>query len=48
LFKYFYAEETDYEVIKKKLQEVKNKGYQSAYIVPYKEGVKISLSEALK
>jgi len=48
LFKYFYAEEADYEVIKKKLQEAKNKGYKSAYIVPYKEGVKISLSEALK
>jgi N-acetylmuramoyl-L-alanine amidase len=48
LYKYLFAEESDYELIKKRLQEAKLKGYTSAYIVAYKEGVKISVSEALK
>lgn len=48
LYKYLYAEETDYEQIKKRLEEAKKKGFTSAYLVAYKEGVKISISEALK
>jgi len=48
LYKYLYGEESDYELIKKRLQTAKDKGYTSAYIVAYKEGVKISVSEALK
>jgi N-acetylmuramoyl-L-alanine amidase len=48
LYKYLYAEETDYEQIKKRLEEAKKKGFTSAYLVAYKEGVKISVSEALK
>ena len=48
LYKYLYGEESDYELIKKRLQTAKDKGYISAYIVAYKEGVKISVSEALK
>ena len=48
LYKYFYAEETDFEQIKKRLEEAKKKGFSSAYVVAYKEGVKISVSEALK
>lgn len=35
LFKYFYGNETDYNVCKKKLEEAKNKGYTSAYIVSF-------------
>ena len=48
LYKYLYGEETDYEQIKKRLEEAKKKGFTSAYLVAYKEGVKISVSEALK
>ena len=48
LYKYLYGEDSDYELIKKRLQTAKDKGYTSAYIVAYKEGVKISVSEALK
>jgi N-acetylmuramoyl-L-alanine amidase len=48
LYKYFYAEETDFEQIKKRLEEAKKKGFSSAYVVAYKEGLKISVSEALK
>jgi len=48
LYKYLYGEETDYEQIKKLLEEAKKKGFTSAYLVAYKEGVKISVSEALK
>ena len=48
LYKYLYGEETDYEQIKKRLEEAKKKGFSSAYVVAYKEGVKISVSEALK
>ena len=48
LYKYLYAEETNYEQIKKRLEEAKKKGFTSAYVVAYKEGVKISVSEALK
>jgi N-acetylmuramoyl-L-alanine amidase len=48
LYKYLFGDESDYELIKKRLQEAKEKGYSSAYIVAYKEGVKISVSEALK
>ncbi|TXI67938.1 MAG: N-acetylmuramoyl-L-alanine amidase [Flavobacterium sp.] len=35
LYKYFYGEETDYNVCKKKLEEAKKKGYTSAYIVTF-------------
>lgn len=48
LYKYFYANETSYEVIKKRLEEAKAKGYNSAFIVAYKDGVKINLADAIK
>lgn len=48
LYKYFYAEETSYEEAKKRLQEAKDKGYGTAFLVAYKDGVKISVSEAIK
>jgi N-acetylmuramoyl-L-alanine amidase len=35
VYKYFYGEETDYAVCKKKLEEAKKKGYTSAYIVTF-------------
>ena len=48
LYKYFFSEETSYEVAKKRLEEAKSKGYDSAFIVAYKDGVKISLADAIK
>ena len=48
LFKYFYGMETQYEDAKKRLDEAKKKGYSSAYIVAYKDGIKINLADAIK
>ncbi|MEZ4854157.1 N-acetylmuramoyl-L-alanine amidase [Flavobacterium sp.] len=48
LYKYFYAEESSYETSKKRLNEAKSKGYKSAFIVAYKDGVKINVADALK
>jgi N-acetylmuramoyl-L-alanine amidase len=48
VYKYFYGNESDYQLINKRLSEAKAKGYKDAYIVAYKDGVKISLSEAIK
>lgn len=47
-YKYLYGETNDYEVSKKLLTEAKAKGYGSAFIVPFKGGIKISLNEAVK
>lgn len=47
-FKYMYGQSNDYEVAKKQLQEAKAKGYESSFIVAFKNGVKITLNEALK
>ncbi|WP_300566669.1 N-acetylmuramoyl-L-alanine amidase, partial [Flavobacterium sp.] len=48
LYKYMYGETNDYVVAKMQLLEAKTRGYESAFIVPFKKGVKISLNEALK
>ncbi|TGD59440.1 N-acetylmuramoyl-L-alanine amidase family protein [Flavobacterium humi] len=47
-FKYMYGQSNDYEMAKKQLQEAKTKGYGSAFIVAFRNGVKITLNEALK
>lgn len=47
-YKYLYGETSDYEVSKMLLSEAKAKGYDSAFIVPFKNGIKISLNEAVK
>ena len=48
LFKYFYGAESKYDDAKKNLEEAKKKGYTSAFIVAYKDGLKISISDAIK
>lgn len=48
LYKYFYGNENSYNEAKLRLSEAKAKGYSSAFLVAYKDGVKISLSEAIK
>ena len=46
--KYFYASEKNYDAAKQKLEEAKQKGYSTAFIVAYKDGIKISVSDAIK
>ena len=48
LYKYFYGAENKYDDAKKNLEEAKKKGYTTAFIVAYKDGIKISISEAIK
>jgi len=48
LYKYFYGSVNSYEESKKRLEEAKQKGYTSAFIVAYKDGIKISISDAIK
>lgn len=47
-FKYLYGETVDYEVSKKLLVEAKTKGFDSAFLVAFKNGVEIDIQEAIK
>lgn len=48
IFKYFYEEADSYTEAQKNLVEAKEKGFDSAFIVAFKNGEKINISEALK
>jgi N-acetylmuramoyl-L-alanine amidase len=48
LYKYFYGETSDYNKAKILKDEAKAKGYNTCFIVAYKNGKKISIDEALK
>ncbi|WP_372755158.1 N-acetylmuramoyl-L-alanine amidase [Mariniflexile sp.] len=48
LFKYFYGNTSNYETIKLLEEEAVKKGYKSCFIVAFKDGKKISLTDALK
>ncbi|HSD08458.1 N-acetylmuramoyl-L-alanine amidase [Flavobacterium sp.] len=48
LYKYQYGESTDYEDAKSQLKVVKAKGFESAYLIAFKNGKKISIQEAIK
>lgn len=48
LYKYFYGNEDSYDDVQVRLKEAKAKGYNSAFIVAYKDGVKINVSDAIK
>lgn len=48
LYKYFYGETTDYNVAKENLKMAKAKGFDSAFLIAYKNGKKISIQEATK
>nr|WP_314866324.1 N-acetylmuramoyl-L-alanine amidase [uncultured Flavobacterium sp.] len=45
---YMYGETSDYEIAKQMLKEAKSKGYNSAFMIAFKNGEKISIQEALK
>ena len=48
VYKYMYGETADYEEAKQQLQEAKSKGYDSAFLIAFRNGEKISVQEALK
>lgn len=48
LYKYYYGETSNYDNAKQNLAEAKSMGYDSAFIVAFKNGKKISIQEALK
>jgi len=47
-YKYFYGNFSSYELAKQQLQEAKSKGYDTAFIVAYIDGKKVTVQEALK
>ena len=47
-YKYMYGETSNYEEAKKLLQEAKSKGYDSAYLIAFKNGEMISVQDAIK
>jgi N-acetylmuramoyl-L-alanine amidase len=48
VYKYIYGESGDYEKAKSQLNEVKSKGFDSAFLIAFKNGKKISIQEATK
>jgi N-acetylmuramoyl-L-alanine amidase len=48
VYKYFYGATSDYSKIKKQKDEAYKKGYNTSFIVAFKNGVAITLAEALK
>ncbi|SFU65212.1 N-acetylmuramoyl-L-alanine amidase [Pustulibacterium marinum] len=48
VYKYQYGETSSYDEAQKLLQKAKSKGFKDAYLVAYKNGEKISVSEAAK
>ena len=48
LYKYMYGETSDYNVARQKVTEARAKGFESAYLVAFKDGKKITVQEALK
>jgi N-acetylmuramoyl-L-alanine amidase len=47
LYKYMYGETDDYNEAKKLLQEAKSKGYESAYVIAFKNGIKINVQDVI-
>jgi len=47
MYKYFYNETTDYNHARKALEVAKTKGFNSAFLVAYKNGKKISVKDAI-
>lgn len=47
-YKYYYGKTASYKNIQSLLKRVRKKGYRSAFIAAFKNGVKISVKEALK
>ena len=48
VYKYMYGESSDYSEIKKQLEEAKASGYNSSFVIAFKNGKKVSIQEALR
>lgn len=48
LYKYVYGSTSDYGEAKRNLEIAKSKGFSSAYLIAFKNGLKISVQEAIK
>jgi N-acetylmuramoyl-L-alanine amidase len=48
VYKYMYGETSDYDEAKKYLQEAKEKGYNSAFLIAFKNGKSLPVQDALK
>lgn len=48
VYKYMYGETADYDEAKKQLSEAKDKGYNTAFLIAFKNGEKINVQDALK
>lgn len=48
MYKYYYGTSSDINHTRKALEEAKDKGYTSAFLVAFKDGNKISVQDALK
>ena|SRR5690554_3570845 len=47
LYKYYYGETNDYKTAQNLLEQVKEKGYKDAYIVAFKEGRQVKVSDVI-
>lgn len=47
-YKYLYGSTSDYNEAKENLKVAKSKGYNTAYLIAFKDGKKITIQEALK
>src|SRR5690606_10795690 len=47
-FKYMYGATSDYNTARQYVAEAKAKGFESAYLVAFRDGKKVSIQEALK
>jgi N-acetylmuramoyl-L-alanine amidase len=47
IYRYFYGKTSDYEAIKRMKESAKEKGFSDCYIVAYKKGKKVPLSEVI-
>lgn len=48
LYKYYYGATSNYTETKQLVNDAKSKGYKSSFVVAFKNGKKVSLTEALK